>query len=221
MREIIHTHPDFTRLNVDNKRTGAPASIGAARDPSFWDRPYLDFVLTVCAEVADALSYAHRNHVCHGDLKPSNIMLSAGGVPIIVDFGLAKDMQSLTTVQSQGFLGTVAYASPEHINGNVVNERSDLWSLGVTMYELITLRQPFHTNDVASTVERILKVEPPLIRAGLRKFPKDAEAIVFKCLEKAPENRYESAELVKIRYKQFLAFQACCGEASRKPRQVI
>ena len=69
--------------------------------------------MALCSEIADALSYAHRNGVCHGDLKPSNIMLSYGGVPMIVDFGLAKDMNSFRSTQSQDFLGTIAYASPD------------------------------------------------------------------------------------------------------------
>jgi serine/threonine protein kinase/Tfp pilus assembly protein PilF len=204
VRDIIHTHPDFTRLNVSTDRTGKPDSIILVRDSSFWGQPYHSFVSTICAEIADALSYAHRNGVCHGDLKPSNIMLSHGGIPMIVDFGLAMDMHSYRSTQSQDFLGTIAYASPEQVTRNVISPKSDIWSLGVTMYEMLSLNQPFRASNVADTIEKILKTDPPLLRSGAKRFPKDAEAIVFKCLEKASENRYDRAELMKEDINNFL-----------------
>jgi serine/threonine protein kinase len=205
VREIVQTHPDALRFYIDATRTSDPNAITIARNPSFWNQPYVNFVLTLFAEIADALGYAHKNQVCHGDLKPSNIMLTRGGVPMIVDFGLAQDMRSLTSIQSQNFAGTVAYASPELIESNVVNPTSDIWALGVTMYEMLTLRQPFQADDVASTVEKILKIEPSLIRTGIKGFSKDAEAIIFKCLEKVPEKRYRTAELVGKDIDSFLS----------------
>ena len=204
VRDIVHTHPDSARLNFCGDGTDNPESISVIRDPSFWNQSYTSFALILCAEIADALSYAHRNSMCHGDLKPSNIMLTYGGVPMIVDFGLAKDMRSLRNTQSQEFLGTIAYASPEHITRNIVSPASEIWSLGVTMYEMLSPDQPFQSTDVAGTVEKILKTDPPLLRTGRKAFPKDAEAIVFKCLEKAPENRYAKAELVKEDINNFL-----------------
>ncbi len=204
IRDIICAHPDFTRLNIGAERTGRPDSMMVARDSYFWDQPYLSFVLTLCCEIADALSYAHRNGVCHGDLKPSNIMLSCGGVPMIVDFGLAKDLDTFRSTQSQDFLGTIAYASPEHVTRNVISPKSDIWSLGITMYEMLSLNQPFRSSNVAGTIDRILKTDPPLLRAGAKRFPRDAEAIVFKCLEKASEIRYARAELVKEDISNFL-----------------
>jgi serine/threonine protein kinase len=204
VRDIICTHPDFTRLNFCDNGTGNLEAIHISRNPSFWSKPYISFALTICSEIADALSYAHRNGMCHGDLKPSNIMLTYSGVPIIVDFGLAKDMRSLKATQSQEFLGTIAYASPEHITRNIVSPASEVWSLGVTMYEMLSPDQPFQSSDVAATVEKILKTDPPLLRGGSKVFPKDAEAIVFKCLEKAPENRYAQAALVKEDINNFL-----------------
>jgi eukaryotic-like serine/threonine-protein kinase len=204
VRDIICTHPDFMRINVGTDKTGTPDSIIVARDPSFWNQPYPSFVLTICAEIADALSYAHRNGVCHGDLKPSNIMLSYGGVPMIVDFGLAKDLDTFRSTQSQDFLGTIAYASPEHITRDLISPKSDIWSLGVTMYEMLSLCQPFRSSNVAGTIDRILKTDPPLLRAGAKRFPKDAEAIVFKCIEKTSENRYDRAELLKEDINNFL-----------------
>ncbi|MGO9019185.1 MAG: protein kinase domain-containing protein [Syntrophobacteraceae bacterium] len=204
VREIIYVHPDFTRLNVGSDRTGKIEPIIFTRDPSLWNKPYPSFVLTLCAEIADALSYAHKNGICHGDLKPSNIMLTYGGVPMIVDFGLAKDMRSIKNTQSQDFLGTIAYASPEHISRSIISPASEIWSLGVTMYEMLCLEQAFQSENVGETIEKILKAEPPLLRKVMKSFPKDVEAIVFKCMEKASENRYARAELVKEDINNFL-----------------
>ncbi len=204
VREIISDHPDFMRLNVGSDETGEPESIHVARPPSLWVKPYHAFVLTLCAEIADALSYAHKNGICHGDLKPSNIMLTRGGVPMIVDFGLAKDMRSLKKSQSQDFLGTISYASPEHITKNIASPASEVWSLGVTMYEMLSLKSPFQAVDVARTIENILKKDPPLLRTAVKAFPKDAEAIVFKCMEKTPEARYHRVDLVKEDLSDFL-----------------
>ena len=185
VRDIIQGHPDFLRISSDETKTGFSDLIMVNRDPSFWNQPYMDFVFSLSSQIADALAYAHKNRICHGDLKPSNIILSAGGVPMLVDFGLAKDMRSLSSIQSAEFLGTMAYASPEHLARNTMSEKSDIWSLGLTMYEMITLRQPFRTEDVANTLRRIEEFEPRQIRSALRAFPKDAEAVVFKCLEKS------------------------------------
>jgi serine/threonine protein kinase len=204
VRDIIYTHPDFIRLKIRDDRTGNPESISITRDTSLWNKPYPSFVLTLCAEIADALSYAHKNGICHGDLKPPNIMLTHGGLPMIVDFGLAKDMRPLRNTQSQDFIGTIAYAAPEHITRNIISPASEIWSLGVTMYEMLSPSPPFQCNDVAGTVERILKTDPPLLRKGMKSLPKDVETVVFKCLEKAPENRYARADLLKEDINNFL-----------------
>jgi serine/threonine protein kinase/cytochrome c-type biogenesis protein CcmH/NrfG len=204
VKDIINAHPDFIRLSVDNNRNDKIEPTIFASSRSVWDKPYPPFILTLCAEIADALSYAHSNGICHGDLKPSNIMLTYGGVPMIVDFGLAKDMQSIQSSRSEDFLGTIAYASPEHITRNIISPASEVWSLGVTMYEMFSPTPPFQSGNVGGTVDKILKIDPPLLRMCLKSLPKDAEAIVFKCLEKASENRYARAEQVKEDIDNFL-----------------
>ena len=200
VKDIIETRVALPRIGLP---TGTPMAAG--RDPSFWDQPYLNLVLSLGSDVSDALAYAHRNGVCHGHLKPSNVMLTSGGVPMIVDFGLARDVRSLVSIRSQDFLGTLAYASPEHLVRNIVNEKSDIWSLGATIYEMITLRQPFRTDDVAGTIGRIAKIDPPPMRERSRRVPKDAEAIVAKCLEKEPARRYDNAQGLKEDIDRLLA----------------
>ena len=203
VRGIIEACVDLPRLSQTFGTDAREAAGG--RNPTPWDQPYLTFVLSLCSDVSDALAYAHRNGVCHGDLKPSNIMLSSDGVPMIVDFGLARDVRSLVSIRSQDFLGTLAYASPEHLARNVVDEKSDIWSLGVTMYEMITLRQPFRTGDVAGTIQKIAKIDPLPMRALSGRVPRDAEAIVARCLEKEPERRYHDAQGLKEDIERLLA----------------
>jgi tetratricopeptide (TPR) repeat protein len=198
IREMMVHHPDLARISLSPNAKGQQGSIMMERDRSFWNQPYPAFVLSLCSEIADALGYAHANGVCHGDLKPSNIMLTTGGIPMIVDFGLARDLGALASVQSRDFLGTLAYASPEQLSGNLRSETSDIWSLGVTMYEMLTLHQPFRIDEVAGTLDRIAKADPPLMRSvSTGRISRDTEAVIDRCLEKEPKMRYASADLLK------------------------
>jgi len=204
IKDIISRHLDFVRFNFDLNGIGIPESIIIRRDHSFWQKPYFEFILTICREVADALDYAHKNYIYHGDLKPSNIILTLEGVPMILDFGLAKDMKVITTTQSKEFAGTVAYASPEQIKNNIINEKTDIWSLGVTLYELISLNHPFHGETASETLGKIMNSEPLLLRKYNKKIPKEIEAIIFKCLEKNPDRRYSSMAMLEEDIGSFL-----------------
>ena len=221
VREMMLGRPDLSRINRTKGTAGQPGSIMVTRDPSFWDQPYPGFVLSLCSEIADALGYAHRNGVCHGDLKPSNVMLTTGGIPMIVDFGLARDLRTLASVQSQDFLGTLAYASPEHLSGNVRSEASDIWSLGVTMYEMITLRQPFRTGDVAGTLARIERMEPPSMRSAPVRVSRDVEAVVSRCLEKEPRMRYRDADRLKADIDNVLTSRPVTARPIGKPGKLL
>jgi serine/threonine protein kinase len=204
IRNTILMHPDFMHFNLDLKNSGLDESIMSQRDPSFWDNSYLSFILTIFHEVADALSYAHRNDIYHGDLKPSNIILTPEGIPMIADFGLAKDMKAIATTRSNEFAGTIGYASPEQIRDNTIDEKSDIWSLGVTLYELINFNHPFGGKTISETIDKILNSEPPSLRKQDKKIPKEVEAIIFKCLEKNPKKRYSSMTMLREDLNNFL-----------------
>jgi hypothetical protein len=204
IKNIFSKHPDFMRFNLDLKNSGLDKTIMSQRDHSFWDNSYLKFILTIFHEVADALNYAHRNDIYHGDLKPSNIILTPEGIPMIVDFGLAKDMKAIATTQSNEFAGTIRYASPEQIRDNTIDDKSDIWSLGVTLYESISLNHPFGGNTISETMDKILNSEPPFLRKKSKKIPKEVEAIIFKCLEKNPKGRYSSMTMLREDLKNFL-----------------
>jgi serine/threonine protein kinase len=173
-------------------------SITLKRNIKFWDKTYFQFIATIGAEIANALNYAHQNDIIHGDLKPSNILLTDQGIPMLVDFGLSKNIKNLAASKSKEFVGTLSYAAPEQIKENTINEKTDIWSLGVTLYELLTFKNPFIENTVKKIVDKILRGYPVSLRSHNRKIPIELDAIVLKCLENKPKDRYQSiAEVVQ------------------------
>ena len=146
--------------------------------------------------LAGAVHYAHQQQVIHRDLKPANVLLSADGQPKLTDFGLAKRLD-LDDGQTRigDILGTPAYMSPEQASGvRDVGPSTDIFALGVILYELITGRVPFSGVTTAETLEQIKTLQPISPRSLLTNIPRDLETICLKCMEKSPRDRYESAE---------------------------
>lgn len=124
----------------------------------------LDDVLNIGIHLADALQYAHSLHVIHRDIKPANILLASDKTPRLSDFGVARltDAQRLT--RSGIMVGTMGYLSPESVSGETIDQRSDIWSFGILLYELLTLQRPFDSPNIARVLASILTQEPiPLI----------------------------------------------------------
>jgi serine/threonine-protein kinase len=154
-------------------------------------------IASIIAQVCEALDYAHRQGIVHRDIKPSNIMLLKEGRPKIMDFGITKMLTSDAT-QTAGMLGTPSYMSPEQIDGDEVDGRSDLFCVGIVFYELIAGQRPFTGPSVASILNQILKADPdPLQTISPEVHPK-LVALVNKLLAKDRSERYQSGAEVLV-----------------------
>ncbi len=156
---------------------------------------YFDTVATMISGVADALDYAHENGVIHRDIKPANMLLSRDGRVSINDFGLARMLEQPGMTMSGEFIGSPLYMSPEQITAGRVplNHRTDIYSLGATLYELLTLQPPFPGPSRDEVLAQIIHKEPLPPRRQNPKVPADLETICLKAMEKDPDRRYQTA----------------------------
>lgn len=149
-------------------------------------------ILDVGASVADALEYAHNANVIHRDIKPANIMLLKTGGIKVTDFGIAKAISSSRT-KTGIILGTPNYMSPEQIMGQKIDHRSDIFSLGVLLFQLFTGETPFHGENLSSLLYKITQVKHPSVREYNPRIPRVCEQIIDKALAKNPKERFKNA----------------------------
>jgi eukaryotic-like serine/threonine-protein kinase len=165
---------------------------------------YYRWVAEVGREAAEALGHAHHRGVIHRDVKPSNLLVDGRGLVWVADFGLARRLADPGLTQHDSLLGTPRYMSPEQARVGPIDGRSDLFSLGATLYELLTLRPPFDGRSAAELVEQIAGREPSAPRQTDPRIPRDLETIVLKLLSKRPADRYPSAAAVAEDLTRFL-----------------
>lgn len=161
----------------------------------------------ICARIAEALHHAHEQDVVHRDLKPRNVMLDADGEPHLLDFGLAKQSAGEFTITSEGdILGTPAYMAPEQARGQSASadRRTDVYALGVTLYEMLTGSRPFAGN-IRGIIFQILNEEPASPRKARRDIPRDLETICLKAMAKRPADRYATAAEMAADLRHYLA----------------
>ena len=170
----------------------------------------LDKALSYAVQVVDALAAAHAKGIIHRDLKPGNIIITRNGVKVL-DFGLAKintnklsaesaaNMDTVTEpiTQAGAVLGTLFYMAPEQVEGKESDQRSDIFSFGVVFYEMITGHRPFTGDTQAAVLASLMKDQPPPMTQSQPSVPRQLERIIRKCLEKRPDDRWQSARDLK------------------------
>jgi serine/threonine protein kinase/Flp pilus assembly protein TadD len=153
---------------------------------------YARSVALIGVQVAEALDYAHRQGILHRDIKPSNLLLDGHGTVWVADFGLAKAADSDDLTHTGDIVGTVRYMAPERFEGRC-DARSDVYALGLTLYELLALRPAFDESDRNGLIRQVTHAEPSRLRAVDPTIPRDLETVVRKAIEREPERRYADA----------------------------
>lgn len=173
----------------------------------------LDGVFEIAIPLLDAITAAHESGITHRDLKPDNIMISQNGHVKVLDFGLAKLVQEATVDPNQTMtiddgqtkegriLGTAAYMSPEQAEGKAIDHRSDIFSLGVILYEMVTGKSPFKGDSHVSTLSAVLRDDPTSISELKSNLPTHLGRVISRCLAKDPRERYQTALDVKNELK--------------------
>ncbi len=163
----------------------------------------------VLKPATEAIEYAHTQKLVHRDIKPQNIMLDTHGHVYVLDFGLAKSPKGKSDVTQQGMvMGTPSYMAPEQAQGKPLGPRSDVYSLGATLYELVTGRPPFKGATPIDTVMQLLHKDAPLPSSLVKGVPSDLELIILKCMEKDPKLRYPTAQVLADELGRFISGEA-------------
>jgi serine/threonine protein kinase len=174
-----------------------------------------DEVATIIWKIADALEYAHKNDVIHRDIKPANIFMVGDHQPKVVDFGIARAPNRLSdqatnlgqpyTLLHNNLLGTPNYMSPEQALGRPIDARTDIYSLGAVMYEMLTHRKPFQFQDTEELLQLIAYKAPPAPHEVDPNIPPLLSQIVMKAMSKRPDKRYQHAQEMALDLKRYLS----------------
>lgn len=209
--------PDLATV-LDAFRSGSPPPTRGLALESFTSRSYCISAASVMARVADALQAAHSAEIVHRDVKPNNVLLGTDGSVKIVDFGIAFRLTQARLDRAMDLAGALGYMSPEQLTRqrSEIDRRSDVYSLGVTLYEMLTLKRPFQGNTSRDIINRILHPNPPRVRTLNARVPRDMEAIVETAMDPNPARRYQSAHLLAEDLRRFMH-----GEAVLARRQSV
>jgi serine/threonine-protein kinase len=166
--------------------------------------PY-DVAAIIAMQVARALDYVHYRGIVHRDIKPANVMLSRSGGVKVMDFGIARDTSFGDLTEAGTGIGTPAYMSPEQVLGDKLDPRSDIFSLGVVLYQMVTGKKPFVEDENRSAMHKIRLEKHTSVRKLNPEIPRELERVIDRCLEKQPRDRWRSAQHMVIALERFLA----------------
>jgi serine/threonine protein kinase/tetratricopeptide (TPR) repeat protein len=191
--------------------------------PDFQSREFYRAIARLGIQAAEALDHAHQNGILHRDIKPGNLMLDAGGKLYVTDFGLARIEADVGMTMTGDIIGTLRYMAPEQALAKraVVDHRGDIYSLGATLYELLTLHPVFTGKDRQELLRQIAFEEPTKPRLINRRIPDDLETIVLKAMEKEPGDRYATAREVANDLQRFLASEPICAKLPTAVQQLV
>ena len=191
------------------------------------DRAYIEASVRLTVDVLRGLQHAHDNGVMHRDIKPQNLLLDEEGRVRIADFGLARVLEDPGFSRTGEIRGTPWYMSPEQVAASAVpiDHRTDVFSTGVTLYELLTLERPFPGTDITTVFRQILHRDPPSMRTLNPRLPRDLETIVLKAMEKEADRRYATAAEFADDLERFLNYESIIarpvGPMGRAWRRVL
>jgi serine/threonine protein kinase len=207
-------HPNIAQIYEVNESEGRPyLSLEFVEGGSLAQRirsapPTPQEASRLVETLARAVQHAHERRIIHRDLKPANVLLTAAGVPKIVDFGLAKQLDADGQHTTSGaIIGTPSYMAPEQATGKKrgVGPAADIYALGAILFELVTGRPPFRGETPLDTIFQVTMLDPPAPTSLKPACPRDLETIILKCLEKDPRRRYASAAALADDLHRFLA----------------
>jgi eukaryotic-like serine/threonine-protein kinase len=190
--------PPATRPMADSG--SSPALLSGSSDP---DRQFYRSIARIGIQVAEALEYANRQGILHRDVKPSNLLLDNHGNVWVADFGLAKTAEADDLTHTGDILGTIRYMAPERFSGHS-DARSDVYSLGLTLYELVALKPAYEATDRHRLMERVLHEEPERLKKLAPGVPRDLETIVAKAIAREPVMRYATAAALAEDLRRFV-----------------
>ncbi|MEJ2111119.1 MAG: serine/threonine-protein kinase [Acidobacteriota bacterium] len=202
-RYLRRLHKQPTLTGIENRDSSAESENRDSPPLPLMD--HLEWVARVGIQAASGLAYAHSRNLIHRDIKPSNLLLDSDGRLWIADFGLARNLEDTTITATGVLLGTPRYMSPEQAEAgtNRLDQRTDIYSLGVTLYELATRRPVFDGETQREILFQIFTRNPLTPRRLNRSIPKDLDRIIMRAIAKRPDNRYQSQQVCTRSSPQF------------------